>query len=156
MHPVILESLEEYLAGALTPGDQRVVEAHLKSCDDCRQQVQGMQEVSDLLLTLRPNENLAPNPGFAARVLARVWEQQPAPSVWGFLSLDAAFGRRVVFASLLTLAVLGGFLVSRETAYSPGSPNFEAIMATDQGSPAPNDGLIDRDRMLVTLASYEP
>jgi len=54
-----------------------------------------------------------------------------------------------VFASLLTLAVLGTVLVSRETAYAPAPTTPEAVMANDQGSPT-------ADRMLVTLAAYEP
>ena len=32
MHAVIVDCLEEYLAGALNPADERAVEAHLVSC----------------------------------------------------------------------------------------------------------------------------
>lgn len=62
---------------------------------------------------------------------------------------DFAFGRRVVFASLLTLAVLGTVLVSREEAYAPNPTTPEAVMADSSGSPS-------ADQMLVTLANYEP
>jgi hypothetical protein len=73
---------------------------------------------------------------------------QPAPSYWNSLG-DFAFGRRVVFASLLTLAVLGTVLVSREQAYAPNPTTPEAVMADAAGSP-------NADQMLVTLANYEP
>jgi hypothetical protein len=55
----------------------------------------------------------------------------------------------VAFASLLTLAVLGTVLVSREESYEPAPPTPEAVMAADTGSP-------NADQMLVTLANYEP
>lgn len=112
-----------------------------------------MQEISTFFTALRPVGDVVPPPAFAARVMAQV-ALQPAPSFWSLFSLDPGFGRRVVFASLLTLAVLGSYLVSRETDYGP-TPSPEAIMASDQ-SPAPDSPVVDRDRMLVTLTSYEP
>jgi hypothetical protein len=74
--------------------------------------------------------------------------EHAVPSFWTAFG-DFAFGRRVVFASLLTLAVLGTVLVSREAAYAPNPTTPEAVMADAAGSP--NAG-----QMLVTLASYEP
>ena len=75
-----------------------------------------------------------------------------AASFWNLFSLEPGFGKRVAFASLLTLAALGSVLVSRETDYTPGPPPMEAIMAVES-SPGSHS---DRDRMLVTLTSYEP
>lgn len=150
MHPVIVENLEEYLAGSLLPAGLREVEAHLATCPECREEVRGMQEVSSLFITLRSAEAIAPSPGFAARVMRQV-AAEPVVSFWSLFSLDGGFARRVVFASLLTLAVLGSYLVTRETDYAPGPPTPEAVMATDQ---AP--GGSERDMMLVTLTSYEP
>ena len=153
MHPVIVESLEEYMSGSLLPAALREFETHLQTCPACREEVQGMREISVLFTTLRPAGECAPPAGFAARVMQQV-TAEPAPSFWSLLSLDPGFGRRVVFASLLTLAVLGSYLVSRETGYTPG-PSPEAIMAGDQ-SPVPPGAQNDRDMMLVTLTSYEP
>ena len=146
MHQVIVESLEEYLSGILTPVVQREFDAHLEICQECKREVNGMLEMSGLFETLRPPAELAVPAGFYARVMAQVSRPQ-APSFWSLFSLDAAFGRRVVFASLLTLAVLGSFLVSRETGYSPGPASPEAVMAVHN---------TNRDAMLVTLTSYEP
>ena len=49
----------------------------------------------------------------------------------------------------MTLAILGSYLITRETDYAAGPPSAEAIMA--QHGPADN-----QDMMLATLASYEP
>ncbi len=106
-----------------------------------------MQDVAELFSSLKPAGPVEPSPSFTARVMQDV-AAQPAPSFWSPF-MDFAFGRRVVFASLLTLAVLGTVLVSRETAYAPAPISPEAVMATDQISPS-------QGGMLVTLASYEP
>lgn len=146
MHQVIVESLEEYLSGVLTPAAQRDFDAHLETCAECSREVNGMMEMSSLFESLRPAEEVAAPAGFYARVLSKVSKPQ-APSFWSLFSLDAAFGRRVVFASLLTLAVFGSFLVSRETGYAPGPSSPEAVMA---------EHATNRDSMLVALTSYEP
>ncbi len=155
MHPVIVENLEDYLADNLLPADLREFEAHLGTCPECRDEVRGMQEVSSLFATLRPTENIEPPPYFVAQVMGQV-AAQPVLSFWSLFSLDPGFGRRVVFASLLTLAVLGSFLVSRESQYRPGPPTPESVMALDQGAAADAPAARDRDMMLVTLTSYEP
>ncbi len=147
MHAVIIEDLEEYLAGTLPPSAERRIQAHLETCGECRQEIQGMQEVTDMFASLKSPEPVKPSAGFVARVMPDVGDR-PAPSFWNPF-VDFAFGRRVAFASLLTLAVLGTVLVSREAAYAPDPVSPEAVMATDQASPSP-------DGMLVTLASYEP
>jgi anti-sigma factor RsiW len=146
MHQVIVQNLEEYIGGALAPGAQRDFDAHLAVCEECKREVNGMLEMSGLFDSLRSAEAIAPPPEFCARVFAQVSSQQ-ATSFWSLFSFDAVFGRRVVFASLLTLAVLGGFLVSREAGYSPGPSSPESVMAQQATS---------RETMLVTLTSYEP
>ena len=152
MHAVVMRSLEPYLAGALEPAAQREIDAHLQTCDACRTEVRSMQELSECFGSLRTEEPVAPSPGFYARVMQQVEQRQATPSVAGLLGLDFAFGRRLMFASLVTLAVLGSYLVSRETAY-PGSLSPEAVMA-QQESPA-FDSAPAPDNMLVTLTSYE-
>jgi hypothetical protein len=87
--------------------------------------------------------------------MRQVAAEPVAASFFSLFALDGGFARRVVFASLLTLAVLGSYLVTRETNYSPGPPTPEAVMAIEQSPPnAPANN--DRDMMLVTLTSYEP
>ena len=145
MHQVILDRLEEYLSGSL---ESREFTAHLESCPRCRAELNDMRELSGDLKTLASREEFSPDSGFYARVSARVEDARPR-SLWSLLWLDPALARRVAFASLLSLAVLGSYLITRETEYSAGPPTPEVIMA--QQAPADNP-----DVMLATLASYEP
>ena len=82
------------------------------------------------------------------------WAQRQAvPSFAAFFALDFAFGRRLVLASLLTLAALGTYLVTYESGYPSGlSP--ETVMA-QQDSPAYENARA-QDNMLATLTTYEP
>ena len=153
MHAVVMESLEEYLSGSLKPAALRNVEAHLGNCEMCRQEVAGMQQVSQWFGAFKVEEELAPAPGFYGRVMRQVGHRQAVPSFAGFFALDFAFGRRLVFASLLTLAALGSYLVSHESEYPTGlSP--EAVMA-QQDSPG-YDSEQARENMLATMTTYEP
>jgi anti-sigma factor RsiW len=152
MHAVLMDSLEEYLAGVLKPAAQQEIEAHLNACDACREEVRSMQDVSQLFLSLRPEEIEGPAPGFYARVMEQVGERMATPSLANVFGLNLAWGRRLIFASLLTLAVLGGYLVSRESGYAAG-PSPEAVMAQQE---APSfDSAPAQDNMLVTLTAYE-
>ena len=152
MHAVVMESLEEFLAGSLKPAAQREIEAHLNACDSCRDEIRAMQEVSQWFLSLRSEEVVGPAPGFYAKALDRVRETKAVPSLVNMFGLDFAWGRRLIFASLLTLAVLGSYLAFRESGYSAG-PSPEAVMA-QQESPA-FDSAPAQDNMLVTLTAYE-
>jgi hypothetical protein len=101
---------------------------------------------------LRQEEEWQPSPGFYAAVVRRVEEQAVRPSFAGLFSLDFVFGRRLVFASLVMLAVLGSYLVTREGEY-PGGPSPESVMA-EQNSPS-FDSAPGHDNMLVTMTAYE-
>jgi anti-sigma factor RsiW len=158
MHAVVMDNLEEYLSGTLTPGTLRNVETHLNTCRQCRNEVASFQDLSRefaqaFALNGSATDTFAPAPGFYARVMRRVGGRHAVPSFAGLFALDFSFGRRLVFASLLTLAVLGTYLVSREVEYPTGlSP--DAVMA-QQDSPS-FDSAPAQDNMLATLASYEP
>jgi len=147
MHAAIINDLEEYLSGTLPPFALDSFQAHLEICGRCRREVDGMRQANGLLISMKSGEAVAPPPGFAARVMQNIAER-PAVSFWSLFG-DFGFGRRVVFASLLTMAVLGTVLVAREGAYAPAPPTPQAVMAADMGSP-------DADQMLATLANYEP
>jgi len=152
MHGVVIESLEEYLSGTLKPAALRDIEVHLGGCETCRREVAGMRQVSQWFGAFQVEEELAPAPGFYPRVMREVGNRQAVPSFAGFFALDFAFGRRLVLASLLTLAALGSYLVSHEGDYPTGlSP--EAVMA-QQDSPA-YDTARAQDNMLATMTTYE-
>ena len=111
-----------------------------------------MREVSQLFGSLRQEEEWQPSPGFYAGVVRQVEAQAVRPSFASLFSLDFVFGRRLVFASLVMLAVLGSYLVTRETSY-PTGPSPETVMA-EQNSPR-FDSRPAQDNMLVTLTAYE-
>jgi hypothetical protein len=150
MHDVIENGLEEYLGGQV----RRDFQAHLAECEECRLEVRQFEELSGMFQVLREPETIQPDPGFYFRVTQTI-EAQQQPSLWSIFSLDAVFGRRVAFASLMTLALVGSFLVSNESGYdNPGVNGPEAAMASHDVS-IPHESSVDRDRMLVTLASYQ-
>ena len=158
MHAVVMESLEDYLSGLLEPAERKPIEAHIAGCASCREELNGMQSVSKLLDSLRPSEmdladgDWSPSGSFYAGVVREVAARQEAQSFAGFFRMDFAFGRRLVLSSLLTLVVVGGWLVSRETGYMSG-PSPDAILA-QQDQPGFNSASAP-DNMLVTLTSYE-
>ena len=118
MHPVVLDSLEEFLSGALEPVKRRQVDAHLVACASCREEIHGMQEVSQLFGSLRSEEVFEPSPGFFNGVMQQVRSQKAAPSFSGLFSLDFAFARRLVFASLMTPAEREGQKAEEKIAES--------------------------------------
>jgi anti-sigma factor RsiW len=147
-----MESLEEYLAGTLEPAERQAVERHLNDCGQCREEVHGMQGVSLLFSSLGTEQAFDPAPGFYAGVMRRVEETKPAPAFASFFALDAVFSRKLVYSCLLTIGLLGAYLVSRENSYMAG-PTPEAMMAEQtqagfESAPAP-------ESMLVTLTNYE-
>ncbi|HTT63592.1 MAG TPA: zf-HC2 domain-containing protein [Bryobacteraceae bacterium] len=147
MHAVIIDDLEEYLSGHLPPPALDRFQAHLAICGECRNEVDEIRQSNGLLHVLKPGATVDPPPGFVTQVMLNAAEQE-APSFWNVFG-DFAPGRRVVFASLLTLAVLGTVLVEREEAYAPYPTTPEAVMAQAASSP-------NADQMLVKLANYEP
>jgi predicted anti-sigma-YlaC factor YlaD len=150
MHDVVQNGLEEYLGGSV----RRDFQAHLDECAECRSEVRQFEELTVLFRSLREPEPIQPDPGFYFRVSQNI-DAQKKPSLWSTFSLDAVFGRRVAFASLMTLALVGSFLVSRETGYiAPGTDNPETVMASHDVS-TPHESSADRERMMITLASYE-
>ena len=151
MHDIVVDELERHLSGTAP----RAFYDHLDLCEPCRAEIARMDELSALLRELRPTgDPLAsppqPSPYFYNRVTWSIVENQRREA-WGLFSPGTAFFRRVAFASLLLLAALGSFLVSREASFS--GTDAAAIMA--QHDPAvSHPESADRDRMLVTLATY--
>jgi len=156
LHSVVVDQLERHLSGTAS----RAFHDHLDECPGCRAEVAAMVEFSKLMQEFRVTPEAATQPplGFYNRVANRIVEDQQREA-WGLFSPGAAFFRRIAFASLLLLAGLGSFLVTRESSYiSPAPARFTApadaaiIMQHDLSDDhAPS---ADRDRMFVTLATY--
>jgi len=154
-HDIIVDELERHLSGL---GASRAFYSHLEACASCRTEVAEMGNLSALFRDMRVDTGNAeemeavpqPSLGFYNRVRGQIIEKEQKEA-WGLFSPGAAFFRRVAFASLLLLAGLGSFLVTRES--SLGGTDAASIMA--QHDPvASHSESADRDRMLVTLATY--
>lgn len=153
MHDIVVDELERHLGGKAS----RAFYDHLDVCAACRSEVSQMEDLSALLREMRsPAAESgfagAPQPslGFYNRVTWSIVERQQKEA-WGLFSPGAVFFRRVAFASLLLLAGLGSFLVSRESSFS--GTDAATIMAQHDPSAVHTESS-DRDRMLVTLATY--
>jgi hypothetical protein len=155
MHEIVVDELERHLSGNAS----RAFYDHLDLCEPCRTEIARMDELSALLRELRPadagesdNSEAAPQPSpyFYNRLTWNIVENQRREA-WGLFSPGTAFFRRVAFASLLLLAGLGSFLVSREASFS--GTDAAAIMAQHDPGVSHTESS-DRDRMLVTLATY--
>ena len=152
MHEPLLDGLEDYLDGK---GPTAKVERHLAECASCREELAAMQTHSAMFRALRvPPTDLAP--GFYARVLNRI-ESEGKPSLWALFG-DSLFAKRLAYASVTALVLLGTVFVSTED--SSQEPLFasapEVIMAEEQDAPVTTtDRDRDRDVVLVHLATYQ-
>lgn len=149
MHDVIERGVEDYLAGMAN----REFESHLAQCARCREELGGIQRVSGLLSVLRSEDAPAPPLGFTARTMGLIAEEK-SRSFWSAFAIDPAFTRKIAFASLLSLAILGSYLASKGTdnmAQADHTP--EAVMASHDVS-LPSDDPQKMDGMFLTLATY--
>jgi hypothetical protein len=153
MHGLIKERLEDYLR--LRPGKKVPLEfeEHLRACEECREELNCMQEQAQLLHVLAPERAVEPAAGFYARVLERI-ESRQAPSIWSLL-LEPAFGRRMVATSLAMAGLLGCYLAFSDNYGGAFRTGPEQVIAVEEHPPNLGmDRARDRDTMLVTLATY--
>jgi predicted anti-sigma-YlaC factor YlaD len=148
-HDIIVEELENHLSGGASPAFYD----HLRICPDCRTQVAEIGGLTSFLSELKSAEDSAPPvpPGFYNRVATGIREQQGV-SPWDLFSNSALFFRRVAFAALILLAVMGGVLATRDME-GPDAGDVTAIMARHDAFAA-HEEAADRDHLLVTLVSY--
>jgi hypothetical protein len=159
MHDIVIDELETHLSGGpASRNASRAFYAHLDVCADCRAEVAEMDQLSTLLREFRFDPENAgagdfvaqPSLGFYNRVRYSIVDKRQKEA-WGLFSPEAAFFRRIAFASLLLIAGLGSYLVSRESAVK--GTDAAAIMAQHDPVAAHSESS-DRDRMLVTLATW--
>lgn len=164
MHEPVKRNLEEYLRGLGGKFVKRVpsdMEAHLDSCGECAGELEMFErQAIAMRAALRAPAGLEPRAGFYARVMQRIEEARAANSVWAAF-LDPVFAKRLVFASVTLVVLLGAYLVSTE----PGGPSLyhsqPAINAPAQRMASAADDPDnmatpqERDAVLVNLAAYQ-
>ncbi|MBI4892154.1 MAG: hypothetical protein HY821_16120 [Acidobacteria bacterium] len=158
MHEPIRQGLEEFLAGhpapAAAPEHQENIQRHLASCCECREEVEAMRLHQSLLRELRAPEALDPSPGFYARVLERIEAQAAANSFWSIF-LDPFFGRRLLYASLVLMMVLGAAVWQTGKGPAMDASNPVHIMAgADLPAATGEDPGRDRTVVLTNLVSH--
>jgi anti-sigma factor RsiW len=152
MHQAIQDGLEEYLRD---PDDWNIPQefrSHLAACSACAKEVESLVHQTRLLRALRNPLQTEPAPGFYARVLDRIEQEQPQDSVW-VPFLDPAFGRRLAIACAALVVALGTYLVASEQVYHHSTPG----VVVSHRSPSDADSTFQtrqRDAVLVSLASY--
>jgi hypothetical protein len=151
MHRLIQDHLEEVLAESTGEGESPVA-AHLAECSECREEVSILRGHAAMLRALRPPktiaEELAPRPGFYARVMERIEAQRPI-DIWQ-LFFDSAFGRRVAIFSMALALIFSLYLFSSERLAQPVTVTLE----DHPGMTLSKAGLPDKDTVLVDLVTY--
>jgi hypothetical protein len=124
------ERLMDYLYDEAPPAERQVVEAHLESCGDCRDEMRAFRRVrEDLLAWDVPHYESVWTP-FAPAPVAPWYQQVPA---W---ALSAAAG------VMLLLGTAGGFAAQAVMANQPGSQvqlvaQAEPVAQVEPPAPAP-------------------
>ena len=151
MHEPVVRRLEDYLDGKPCPE----VDQHLSTCRRCREIVSTMRDQSMLLHALRTPAAPEPAAGFYGRVMNRV-ESQARPSVWNLFG-ESPFAKRLAYASVTFLVLLGTFFVSLEVPQEElAASTPEGIFATEeQPLPIETDPQRGREAVLVTLTTYQ-
>ena len=127
MHREIRDHIEDVLRGGDTLKHAR---EHLAQCDECRTEVQDMQEQTALIRELRAPEDFAADlrPGFYARVMERIEAEGPI-SIWN-LFIESAFGRRIAVASLALALLIGVYLVTSERSAEDATIALQSLQVT--------------------------
>jgi hypothetical protein len=113
--------------------------------------------VGEMLLSLRPPEEMEPAPGFYARVMQRIEEQSRTSSIWSVF-IDSPFGKRLVFASLSVALALGSYVVAQESRDGHlWGTSLVASAASDRHYDMPVMGSQEeqRDAVLANIAEHE-
>lgn len=126
MHREIRDQIEDVL-NASNPAQE-----HLAQCEECRSELQGMQEQRALIRELRAPEDFAADlhPSFYARVMERIEAEGPI-SIWN-LFIESAFGRRIAVASLALALLIGVYLVTSERS---SEETMVAVQESQQAMP---------------------
>jgi anti-sigma factor RsiW len=147
--------LDLYLAEELATADQRQVEAHLRSCPDCRAESVRLRE---LVTLLKGDTAVPPVPeGFSSRVVAKASErlaarqpsEMPVPGSIRRWWASVSFPMRAEAAAVLAAGLLIGVLMGQQTWRSvhPSMPqgatqaDVSAIYELDYLSDAPAGSL---------------
>lgn len=132
MDAFLRDILEDYLSGTLSRTRKVDLEAHLARHPEAAEQLEQFRNTSLMLTELRvpEGEPLGPEPGFYARVLQRIDQQQEEP-FWAFF-LQPLFVRRLAFGSLMWLALVGSYVISFSNPSEEAGRRLAGSVLTEQ------------------------
>lgn len=134
-------SLGVYVLGAIDPGERALVDAHLPTCRDCRDELAGLAGIPALLARVNPEEIER----IAAEEPVRTATEPPPELIGTVVSMAAARRRRSLWryvasaAAVVAVAggVFGGLVASRGAvpatpaiAFDPGAKSWETVNGT--------------------------
>jgi hypothetical protein len=112
------EQLSDYLERALGGAQTAVVEEHLAGCPPCREEAELLVEIIAQVAALPPVD---PPLGFAQRVMAQVRELETEPGYWQWFVSALRQNIPIQGAALVTVAVLGTYLLVKEGPLDPST-----------------------------------
>lgn len=167
MHDSIRDNLEDYLKGSVSNIPQEFY-AHLDGCEDCASELRLYELQSEMLRSLRPEQEMEPRAGFYARVMDRI-DTDGRSSIWSVL-LQPTIGRRMAVACATLVVLLGTYFVATELSEPmvAVAPTVAGVaippantMPADMGATRTPAVRVDnaqlerqRDAVLVNLASF--
>lgn len=155
MHQPIRDSLEDYLSG-LKHRIPQAFHAHLETCEQCANELRGLENQSSVLHSFQCETDIEPATGFYTRVMDRI-DDQAGSSIWLPL-LDPRFGRRLAVAAAALVVLLATYLVTSERGGFDISAPADVVMTAPSSDAAVQSDSAQqqhqRDAVLVDLASY--
>jgi predicted anti-sigma-YlaC factor YlaD len=154
MHRVIQNHLEAYLDGALMPVYRRDVDAHLKECRSCREEVDDLRQTHEWMRVLVLEQPESPAPGFYARIRMRV-EAEADRRAWPFWQLLPAFSRQLGYAVMILVLLLGTYLFSFHRVERRAAEQFiaDAPAIRTETPTLTSDNHVNRERVMRAIVA---
>ena len=126
MDDVMKENLEDHLSGMLAGERKREFDDYLAKHPKAAHELAEIEESSALFSALELDEEeemqAHPAPGFYGRVMREVEEERSEP-FW-MVFLEPFLIRRLAFASLMWLALLGSYIVVAQSSSNTSDPQM--------------------------------
>ena len=136
MDELMKDNLEDHLSGMLAGKRKDEFASYLAKRPKAAEELAGFEESAALLRELRPEAgdelSFQPAPGFYGRVMRQVEDERDVP-FW-MVFLEPFLLRRLAFASLMWLVLLGGYIVVADGP-DPRDPRVAEHILTRPASP---------------------
>lgn len=164
-HNIFKDNLAAFALGALDPEEASALEAHLRTCDDCRLELADYQRVSSGLLTVLPPKSPSPKlkrslqkrlEGYAKPVRPRMnWSLNQYLTTGAFVLLIGLniFSAFEVYSVKRDQAELNGAYGSNQTAIAMlAYPTTQSIAFEQNG--ISGSLLVDKNRNLLAVFAW--